>query len=270
MKKLLLVSTLFLGIFLLAACGRSDEDVLRVGMDLRYPPFETIEDDEPIGISVDVAEAFGEYIGREVEIVNTQFGSLIPALNSGEIDIIIASMSITEERAEVVDFSDPYFYFKIISLVNKDFADDNDITEDTTTEELLAIEEAQYVGIASQVSASIPQSLGKDVSEAVDLNTAVNEISQGTGDILLMSSFPVTNGHRANPDTTVVVWDPFESSPIGMAVAKGNDELLEQANAFIATMDEPGGLYETLSAKWDPEVSALLERYGLEFFINED
>lgn len=270
MKKLLLVSTLFLGIFLLAACGRSDEDVLRVGMDLRYPPFETIENDEPVGISVDVAKAFGEYIGREVEIVNTQFGSLIPALNSGEIDIVIASMSITEERAQVVDFSDPYFYFKIISLVNKEYADANGITEDTTTEELLALDDARYVGIASQVSASIPQSLGKEVSEAVDLNTAVQEIAQGTGDILLMSSFPVTNGHRANPDTTVVVWDPFQSSPIGMAVAQGNDELLEQANAFIAEMNEPGGLYETLAAKWDDEITALLERYGLEFFINEN
>jgi len=268
MKKIALFALTMIAVFTLAACGR-DNDVLRVGMDLSYPPFETQEDGEAVGISVDVAELLGEYLDREVEIVNTSFRSLIPSLNSGEIDIIIASMSITEDRLQSVDFTDPYFYFKIISLVNQDFATMHDIDEDTTTEELLAIEEAQYVGIASQVSAQIPRDLGKDVFEATDLNSAVTEITQGTADILLMSSFPVTNGHRANPNSTVVVWDPFQSSPIGMAVAKGNDELLEQANAFIDSMDEPGGAYEVLKEKWDPEIESLLERYDLDFFINE-
>jgi polar amino acid transport system substrate-binding protein len=269
MKKLMFLAITVLSIFLLSACRSRVDDVLRVGMDLRYPPFETIDDDEPQGISVDVARAFGEYIGREVEIINTQFGALIPALNSGEIDIIIASMSITEERAQVVDFSEPYFFFKIISLVNQDFADANGITVDTTSDELLELD-AQFVGIAAQVSASIPLSYGKDVIEAVDLNSAITEVAQGGADILLMSSFPVTNGHRANRDTTMVVWDPFVSSPIGMAVAQGNTELLQQANEFIATMSEPGGLYDVLSEKWDAEIIALLERYGLEFFINEE
>ncbi len=268
MRKMLIAFTLLLSISILAACGR-DQDVLRVGMDLSYPPFETQENGEPVGISVDVAHMFGEFIGREVEIVNTGFGGLINSLNSGEIDIIIASMSITEERAQSVDFSDPYFYFKIISLVNQDFADAEGIDEDTTKDELLALDDAQFVGIAAQVSAQIPRDYGKDVIEATELSTAVANVAQGTADILLMSAFPVTNGHRANPDTTMVVWDPFVSSPIGMAVAQGNTELREQANDFIASMDEPGGAYDQLQEKWDAEVQALLERYGLEFFINE-
>ena len=74
------------------------------------------------------------FLGREVEIVNTDFGSIIPAIQSGEIDIAIASMSITEERLEVVDFTNPYFYFKIISLVNQDFATENGLTSDSTVE----------------------------------------------------------------------------------------------------------------------------------------
>jgi len=269
MKKILSLALLLTTVFILQACSMRDDDVLRVGMDLRYPPFETEENGQPVGISVDVAYKLGEYLGREVEIVNTAFGSLIPSINSREIDIIIASMSITEERKQSVDFSDPYFYFKIISLVNQDFADEYGITEDTTTEELLAIEDAQYVGIASQVSASIPIGLGKDVIEATDLNSAVTEIRQGRADILLMSSFPVTNSHRANPNTTMVVWDPFQSSPIGMAVAKGNDELLAEVNDFIRAMDEPGGTYDQLRDLWDDEVESLLERYGLDFFIYE-
>ncbi|MEC9485380.1 MAG: transporter substrate-binding domain-containing protein [Candidatus Izemoplasma sp.] len=268
MKKLLLLVTTITFITLLSACGR--DDVLRVGMDLQYPPFETVDvNNDPEGISVDIARAFGDYLGREVEIVNTDFGSIIPALNSGEIDIAIASMSITEEREQSVDFTDPYFYFKIISLLNADFASANNLTSDSTVEEVLAIEDVKYVGLATQVSTTIPESYGKDVTEAADLGTAIEQVAQGTADILLMSANPVVNGYNANPNETMILWDAFVSSPIGMAVAEGNSDLLEQANAFIDTFNEQGGLYDQLEEDWNPDIEESLGRYGLEFYINE-
>ncbi|MCF7925773.1 MAG: transporter substrate-binding domain-containing protein [Candidatus Izimaplasma sp.] len=269
MRKFLLFIVTLTVVTVLSACG-TDDNVLRVGMDLQYPPFETVdEDNNPEGISVDIARAFGEYLGREVEIVNTDFGSIIPALNSGEIDIAIASMSITEEREQSVDFSNPYFYFKIISLLNKDYADDNGLTPDSTIQDVLAIDETNFVGLATQVSSTIPQSYGKEVTESTDLGTAIESVAQGTSDILLMSANPVVNGYNANPNSTMILWDPFVSSPIGMAVAEGNSELLEQANAFIATFDDDGGLYETLANDWDAILLETLGRYGLEFYINE-
>ena len=67
MKKLLLAFVAVLTVFTLAACGNDEEGPLRVGMDLRYPPFETVDgENTPEGISVDVAYAFGEFIDREV------------------------------------------------------------------------------------------------------------------------------------------------------------------------------------------------------------
>ena len=269
MKKILFLLTLMISVFVLSACGR-DESVLRVGMDLKYPPFETVDlDNDPEGISVDIALAFGEFLGREVEIVNTDFGSIIPSLQAGEIDIAIASMSITTARQEIVDFSNPYFYFKILTLVNQEFATANGIDEDSAVEELLAVEGTRYVGIASQVSASIPQSYGKQVTEATDLGTAVESVAQGTADVLLMSANPVVDGYKANMETTLVMWDPFVASPIGMAVQKGNTELLEKANEFIATFDDENGLYSVLSTKWDAILLERLGRYGLSFYINE-
>jgi polar amino acid transport system substrate-binding protein len=269
MKKIFLSLMAMIAIVLLAACGR-DESVLRVGMDLRYPPFETVStSNNPEGISVDIALAFGKYLGREVEIVNTEFSSIIPALQAGEIDIAIASMSITEARKASVDFSDPYFYFKIITLVNQTFATANGLTVDSSVEDILAINSARYIGIASQVSASIPQSYGKTVTEATDLGTAVESVAQGTSDVLLMSANPVVDGFKANPTTTMVIWDPFVASPIGMAVKKGNTELLEQANAFIETFNQENGLYDVLAQKWDAILIERLGRYGLSFYINE-
>jgi polar amino acid transport system substrate-binding protein len=282
MKKFITLFLLVFSMMVFVACSTNTttdvnnsqtttaEPALRVGMDLRYPPFETVDfSNNPEGISVDIALAFGEYIGREVEIVNTNFASLIPALNSGEIDIIIASMSITAEREESVDFTDPYFYFKIISLVNKDFATANSLTEDSTVESILAVSDATFVGLASQVSSTIPESYGKTVIEATDLGTAVEAVAQGTSDILLMSANPVVDGFKANPNDTIVIWDAFVSSPIGMAVKTGNTELLAQANAFIDTFAEDGGLYDTLAEKWDAVLIEKLGRYGLEFYINE-
>ncbi|MFP4077842.1 MAG: transporter substrate-binding domain-containing protein, partial [Candidatus Izemoplasmataceae bacterium] len=78
MKKLFLAITAVFTIALLSACGLAEDDTLRVGMDLSYPPFETEEDGDPEGISVDVAHELGDYLGRDVEIVDTGFGQLIP------------------------------------------------------------------------------------------------------------------------------------------------------------------------------------------------
>jgi polar amino acid transport system substrate-binding protein len=269
MKKSFLLVSSVVAIGLLAGCGPAAEPI-RVGMDLRYPPFETVTtDNEPEGISVDVANAFGEFLGRPTQIVNTGFAGLIPALQSGEIDIVIASMSITSARQEVVDFTDPYFYFKIITLVNQEFATANSLDEDSTTEDLLALSGARFAGIASQVSATIPAGYGKTVTEYVDLATAIEAVAQKDADILLMSASPVVNGYKANREDTMIVWDPWVSSPIGMAVNKGNTELLASANDFIDTFNDEDGLYDQLRANWDTIVLAQLERYGMDFYINE-
>ncbi len=264
MKKLLaLVLLLFL-----TACGQ--DDTLRVGMDLQYPPFETVDvDNNPEGISVDIANALGEYLGRDVEVVNTDFSAIIPALESGEIDIAIASMSITEQREERVDFSNPYVFFKIIGLVNKDYAEANNITADTPMSQIMENTNTRFVGLASQISTSIPQGYGFDVLEATEKASAILSVTQGTSDVFLMSGEVVAQAHAANPDTTMIVWSPVQSSKIGMAVQEGNSELLEQVNEFIATMSEPGGLHDVLAEKWDETIRASLINFGIEFYLNE-
>lgn len=289
MKKILSLFVLLTSVFVLASCttteteesatlvydrldqewvSRDEMKTIRVAMDLRYPPFETTDtNNEPTGISVELAYLFGEFIGRNVEVVNTAFGSIIPALQANEVDIAIASMSITEARDEVVDFSNVYFYFKIITLVNEEFAATNNITEDSSIEDLIN-SGGSFTGIANQVSASIPASYDISVLEAADLATAVENVVQGTADILLMSANPVVQAYAANPDTTMVVWSPWVSSPIGMAVNEGNAELQALANEFISTFNS--GIYDYLKDLYDAEILETLGRFGLEFYINEN
>ena len=80
---------------MLSACKPRSHNpaALKVGMDLSYPPFETIDNHgQPTGVSVDLAKALGEYLHRPVLIENISFTGLIPSLLTGKIDLIISSM----------------------------------------------------------------------------------------------------------------------------------------------------------------------------------
>ena len=248
-----------------------EEGVLRVGMDLQYPPFETFDDNgDPMGISVDVAQALADSLGLKLEVVNMDFSTLIPALETDDIDIVIASMSINDEREKKVDFSMPYFYFKIVGLMNKEFADNNSLDDKSTAEELWAIEETRFIGIAGQISVSIPEEHGFNVQMSVDKSAAITEVVNGEADILVISPEVVVGAYNANPDATAIFWTALEVSPIGMAVAEGNSQLLALANEFIANMDENGGVYDQLRADYNGD---LAELYGgdftMDFYIYE-
>ena len=96
------------------------KEKLVVGMELAYPPFEmTDEKGNPEGFSVDFARELGKYMGREVKIENMSFGGLIPALKTKKIDIILSSMTITEQRKKSINFSSPYLRSYLTLLVNK-------------------------------------------------------------------------------------------------------------------------------------------------------
>ena len=96
------------------------KDTLTVGMELKYPPFEmTDEKGNPTGISVDMANALGKFLGKKIVIQNTPLDGLIPSLKSGKIDLIISSMTSTPERAQSIDFSNPYLKTGLCLLLRK-------------------------------------------------------------------------------------------------------------------------------------------------------
>ena len=93
----------------LVSCGESGPEPLRIGMDLTYPPFEFKDSSgNPDGVSVRMAEALAAHLGRPLEIESMPFEGLIPGLSTGKIDLVISSMTATDERRKSIDFSDPY------------------------------------------------------------------------------------------------------------------------------------------------------------------
>jgi len=122
------------------ACTRPRSgNELVVGMDLSYPPFETIDPSgKPSGISVDIANALGESLGRPVRIENIPFTGLVPSLKTGKIDCVISSMTDTPERRGSIAFSDPYLTVGLALLVAKN-SDILSITDLDQTGKTLAV-----------------------------------------------------------------------------------------------------------------------------------
>ena len=170
---------------------------LRVGMELAYPPFETIDEQgRPAGVSVDLANAIGERLGRPVIIENTAFDGLIPALKTGRIDAIVSSMTATPERAESIDFSEPYVDTGLCLLVGKNSA-------------LKSIADADRPGMHLAVKKGTTghlwavANLHQSTILVLDKEAAcVLEVVQGKADAFIYDQLSVFRHWQRNRDTT--------------------------------------------------------------------
>ena len=93
--------------------------ILKLGTNATFPPFEYLEGKDIVGFDISVGERIAKDKGMQLEVVNMDFDSLIPALSSGAIDFIAAGMSVTEERKKNVSFSVPYFESEQVIIVRK-------------------------------------------------------------------------------------------------------------------------------------------------------
>ena len=125
MKKILKISLTIFLLILAVACGKNEGRTSNgkkkyiIAVDLIYPPFSYKENNQNIGIDVELIKAIAKEEGFEVEIKPMDFGGIIPAIQSGQLDGAIAGANITEDRKKVVDFSEPYYDAGLVAVVNK-------------------------------------------------------------------------------------------------------------------------------------------------------
>ncbi len=241
-----------------------ESDELIVGMELQYPPFEMSDTNgDPAGISVEIAKALGEYVGRPVKIENIAWTGLIPSLQTGKADIIISSMTITEERAEVVDFSDPYIKSGLTLLIAKDSP--VDVFDDLNTEGRIVAVKSGTIGarIAQE------QLTKADIRLFDEVAACVLEVAQGKADAFIYDVLTVYENHKNNSETTRVNIQsiPGTDGYWGMAIKKGNDEFKAQVNSFISEFRTAGG-FEEIADMYLGEQKALFEDSGVPFFFD--
>lgn len=272
MKKIIIFLFALISVFALSSCSNKDDSdsVLKVGIDLSYPPFSYLDGTKEMGLEPEVARAYAEYLGKDIEIVNTRFEMLIPALESGDVDVIIADMTVTEQRSEVIDFSDPYRFGKTAALVNKQFYDDNNITDDMPTETFLHLAGIKIIGIRGTLGTVVPESYNVPVT-TVERSTAIAEITSGANANVRIGSYDVFGDHTSNPTTTEIYKNIPYTTDSAFAFKLGSDEEVKVANEFIKTLFVEGGLYEEIAPKYDQAISDLYgdESIGFDYIVRQ-
>lgn len=252
---------------LLAGCsaapggGGDASQPLRVGMELAYPPFETKDDaGNPTGVSVDLATALAESLGRPVQIENIAWDGLIPSLQSGKVDVVISSMTITEERGKVVDFSDPYAKAYLAFLVGPK-SSAKSVADLDSPDRTIAVKKGTSGEI--WVRANLPQT---QVTALSSENAAVTEVVQGKADAFIYDQLTIYRQAQQNPGSTMVPIPDQAPQEWGAAVRKGNTELLESINKFFADYRANGG-FEKLTQKYLAQEKATFDEQGFPWFF---
>ena len=236
-----------------AAVTDAAKKVLRVGMECAYAPFNWTQSDDSNGAvkiadsdnyangyDVQMAKKIADSMGYDVTIVKTEWDGLIHALQSGKIDIIVAGMSITAERAQAVDFSDVYYNADIVVLTMK------------TSKYAAATSLADLAGakMSSQLSTVwytlLDQAKGAEILPAMtDVPTLLVALTAGKIDAYTTDRPTAMAASVANPDVTIVNFAEgkgftvsTEDTNMGCAVKKGNAELLKLVNEALAKISD--------------------------------
>ena len=234
---------------------------LIVGMELAYPPFEmTDTSGKPTGVSVDLATDLAKSLGRPVVIQNTSFDGLIPALKTGKVDLVISSMTATAERAQSIDFSDPYLSTGLCLLLKKDSA-------------AKGIEDLDKAGVKVAVKKGTTGHLyataklkNAEILVLDKESAAVLEVSQGKADAFIYDQMSTYQNWQRNKALTRAILEPFQKESWAVGIGKGNDELKGKVNTFIKEYRAKGG-FEQLGDRYLKEMKDEFKRLGYTFFL---
>ena len=243
MKKLTLV--LLAGVLLLSllvtSCGGSDAGTIRVATDATWPPFEYVDDNKDIiGFDIDIMKAIAEDQDLDIEFVNVGWDPLLAGMAQGTYDCAISSITITESRQKDMLFSDPYFEAGQIVVVAKS-------NTTITGKDTLGGTVGAQLGTTGAIE--VEKMTGVTLKSYDEIGLAFQDLMNGQVSAIVCDN-PVALGYvGANPDKLKIVGDVFTDENYGIAVAKGQEDLLKKINAGIAKLKSQDKFAE-FSQKW--------------------
>jgi polar amino acid transport system substrate-binding protein len=232
------------------------EGVLSVGSCLDYPPFESVEGGDEVGFDVDLSEEIASRLGLTVEWVRADFDTIFTAVAGGQFDMVAAASTITEERQQTVDFSDPYYNSRqaLVVAEGSDIETEADIGEGHvvgvqrgTTGKAYAVENLETKGAQIKTYTNAPDAF-RDL-EAGGVDAVVND-EPASAEII--EDFPGQILIAAAIDTDEIY---------GFAFSKDNPELTEAVNGALAEIIADG-TYEAIFTEYFPGVEVPPEFQG--------
>lgn len=255
MKKLTKILTLVLSVMMIATlfagCGSTGDvatenavEELTFGTNAEFPPFEFVTTEGVIGefdgIDMAIADQIAKDNGMQAKISNMEFDSLLVALQNGQIDAVIAGMTVTEERAKTVNFSTPYYQATQVMIVKED----SEIAKATD------MADKKIAVIQGYTGETCVSEMGYQYTSFKKGTDAIMELVNGKADVVVIDS-ATAGKYVADNEGLKIVEDAeaFASEEYAIAVAKDNTELLEKINASIEKMLSDGTVSE-LAAKY--------------------
>jgi len=239
------LKTLGTGLALTVAAGTVSAETLRVATDPSFVPFEMLDQEtgEMIGFDMEIIAEVAQRAGFDYKLNTMDFNGIIPALQTGNVDIAIAGITITEEREKIVDFSDPYYDSGLRILVRQD---NNDVSE---------IADLEGLKIGSKIGSTSYDFLKKNLDEndgvtpypgSADMYMA---LMSGAVDAVFYDAPNVGYFARTKGEGKVkTIGKMYEGQQYGIALKNGS-EWVDEVNEAIASMKEDG-TYKNIYEKW--------------------
>ncbi len=224
------------------AADKTEGGVLVFGTNAEFPPFEYVGDDgEPDGFDVALIKAVGEKLGREVQVENMEFDSLVSSIGN-RIDGAIAGMTVTDERKEQVDFSNPYYEAVqyVIVTADSDIATADDLKNKTIG--------CQLGTTGMFLAEDIDGASAQTYNRAID---AVNDLVNGRVDAVIIDKNPA-EVFNTKFEGKVKIMDGadfgFKTEEYAIALPKGS-ELVDQINQALDDL-KADGTFDALVAQY--------------------
>lgn len=253
-KKLLLTGLIVVGVLLvvLLVLPRGNKNLpekIIVGSSADFAPFEYVDEitGELKGFDLDLMRAIGEELGLEVEIKNVAWDGIIPGLMSGNYNVIASGLTITEERKEVVNFTDSYINAGQVVAVR---AGDTSIT---SPDDLAGKKVAVQVNTTGDLAVTEMMENGSvRVAEIRRFNNAPDaflELMNGGVEAVVIDLGVAGEQFKATPGIYQMAGEAFTVEEYGFGLRKGDTELLEKINTALATL-RTNGKYDEIYQKY--------------------
>ena len=231
MKKIML---LVMSILLLTGC-KSDDNKLILVTEAGFAPYEYYQDGEIVGVDIDIAREIAASLGKELVIKDVSFDFIINEIKSGKSDIGAAGMSITKERLEEVDFSVEYAVSNQVVIVPMD-------------SKITSIDQISNQRIAVQLGTVADSYVNENYKDATVIRqkkylSMVEDLKAGKVDLIIMDNLPAQEIIKANDGLKLLPGYLFSDS-YGIAVKKGNTDLLNSINTVLEKLQSEGKIEE--------------------------
>ncbi len=248
---LLAASTAFAGDIELAKKSTLNDilkrGVLKVGFESGYPPLElTTKEGDFVGFDIDMAREMAKAMGVKLEMVNTAWDGIIPALNTGKFDIIISAMTITQERNLKVNFCDPYLIVGQTILLNK--------KHEGTVTSYKDLNDSKYT-VASKLGTTGEMAVKRMIPKATYKsfeaeNEGAMEVLSGKADAFVYDlPFCAVFYAQQGEGKMIFLDEPFTWEPLGWAINKGDPDFENWLNNFLRQVKNDGR-YDRMYDKW--------------------